>query len=278
MITKEPRFTVLGGRGFIGAAMARFLREKGYACQTPKRGDESIYTVPLGHVIYAIGLTADFRTRPFDTVEAHVCILRRLLQEGTFSSLVYLSSTRVYADSSRTDEEAPVLIDVTKPASLYNVSKLMGESLCLHCGKPEVRIARLSNVVGLRSDTDIFVDQLLAEGFERGEVELRTTYGSTKDYIHIDEVVPLLARLALGGEHNVYNLASGVGVSNKQIVDLLAACAGIRSSVTNGAESWPFFPIDTTRIGREFGFIPRPFAEYFPRHIQEFKQRHIVRG
>jgi len=66
------RVTVLGGSGFIGSHVARHLRRLGVACDTPARDDESIFSRPLGHVIYAIGLTADFRARPLETVEAHV--------------------------------------------------------------------------------------------------------------------------------------------------------------------------------------------------------------
>ena len=271
-------FTVLGAGGFIGSAVVRFLRAQGIECNTPAKGDESIFKSSLGNIIYAIGLTADFRTRPFDTVEAHVCLLRRLLQEGNFSSLVYLSSTRVYAASSRTNEDSPVLVDVNNPGFLYNISKLMGESLSLHCGRSGVRVARLSNVVGLRSDTDIFIDQLLAEGFSHGKVHLRTSLTSNKDYIHIDDVAALLVSIATKGRHNLYNVASGVGISNQRIVTLLQKHAGISNSVAEDAAMWEFSPISIDRISDEFGFVPRVFDEYFPDHIQQFKQQLSNRG
>lgn len=274
----EQAFTVLGANGFVGGAMARFLKARGFVCHTPEKGDESIFKFPLGHVIYAVGLTADFRTRPFDTVEAHVCLLRRLLQEGTFSSLVYLSSTRVYAASARTDESAPTLVDVNVPDFLYNISKLMGESLSLHCGRAGVRVARLSNVVGLRFDTDTFIDQILAEGFSCGAVHLRTSLTSCKDYIHIDDVVTLLAGIAMHGRHGLYNVASGIGVSNQHIAALLAEYTGISVSVAEDAATREFSPINTDRITSEFGFTPRAFDKYFLDHIQQFKQQLSNRG
>jgi hypothetical protein len=92
------------------------------------RRDDPMPEGPLGHVIYCIGLTADFRSRTFDTVEAHVCTLLDVLRRGEFESIVYLSSTRLYAGSDSTSEETSIRIS---PFDVYNTSKLAGESLVL---------------------------------------------------------------------------------------------------------------------------------------------------
>lgn len=96
--------TVLGSTGFIGSHLVQYPQRHGYGCNLPEKGDESIYTGALGHVIYAIGLMADFRSRPLDTVEAHVCLLQRLIRAGNFESLTYLSSTRAYVGAADTAE------------------------------------------------------------------------------------------------------------------------------------------------------------------------------
>lgn len=264
-------FTVLGATGFIGGHMASYLRAKGFECATPGRDDETIFSKTLGHVIYAIGLTADFRTRPFDTVEAHVCLLKKVLQAGNFDSLLYLSSTRVYAASACAEESSPLTIG--GDLDLYNLSKLMGESLCVHSGKKNVRIARLSNVVGLRPDHDIFIDQLLSEGCRTGCVNLHTTLDSAKDYIHINDLVPLLKNIALHGQRKLYNTASGEMVTNGTITKMLAEYANIETTVSDTATSWTFSPIDTACIQQEFGFVPMPFATYFPSYVKEFKRQ-----
>jgi len=59
--------------------------------------DESLDGRDLGHIIYCIGITADFRRRPHDTITAHVTKLQEVLTRTSFESLVYLSSTRVYS-------------------------------------------------------------------------------------------------------------------------------------------------------------------------------------
>lgn len=267
----ETEITVLGSAGFIGNHLARHLQREGYRCNLPQRGDESIYTRPLGHVIYAIGLTADFRSRPLDTVEAHVCVLRRLLQRGNFISLTYLSSTRVYAGLKNTAETAQLLVNPNEPGDLYNISKLMGESLCLHCGRPGMKVARLSNVVGLRPDPDIFIDQLLEEGCRTGKVKFRTSLKSRKDYLFIDDAVELLTRIALSQESGIYNVASGEGTENAEIAHALAKDMRFEIAVAPDAPAWDFTSIDIAKVKTRFQFSPRHFSDYFPAFLQSYR-------
>jgi len=78
------KFTVLGAGGFIGSHLLAHLRQAGHDCFAPARGDATLFAEELGHVIYCIGLTADFRSRPFDTVRAHVCLLADVLEKAPF--------------------------------------------------------------------------------------------------------------------------------------------------------------------------------------------------
>ena len=76
-------YTVLGSSGFIGKHVAEALRCRGYAPFCPGR-EEDTSRRDLGTVFYCIGLTADFRQRPLETVDAHVCMLNSLLCRATF--------------------------------------------------------------------------------------------------------------------------------------------------------------------------------------------------
>lgn len=267
------RITVLGAGGFIGSHLVRHLQQAGCEPFAPGRGDARVFTEDLGHVVYAIGLTADFRTRPLDTVEAHVCLLRRLLAEGRFASLTYLSSTRVYAGAASTSESVRLSVNPCDAGDLYNLSKLTGEALCLHGGRPGLKVARLSNIVGLRPDPDIFIDQLLEEGRRLGHIELRTALRSRKDYLHVDDAVSLLGKLAVSPAAGIFNVASGEGVENGEIAEMLRTHMGYGVSVQAGAPVWDFQPVEIARIRDVFGFAPRPFAEYFPQFLNLYRQR-----
>lgn len=102
------------------------------------------------------------------------------------------------------------------PSDLYNLSKLMGESLCLTGGRTGVRVARLSNVVGGEDrDSGNFVPSLVREA-RGGHIVLQTAPDSVKDYIHIDDVAELLPRIATQGRERLYNVASGLQTRHAQ--------------------------------------------------------------
>lgn len=265
--------TVLGATGFIGRHLLARLRADGIACEAPARDDAGLFDRPLGHVIYAIGLTSDFRSRPLDTVQAHVCLLRRLIAAGNFDSLTYLSSTRVYAGASDTREQAALTVNPNHASDLYNLSKLMGESLCLHGGHPRARVARLSNIVGLRDAPDSFIDQLLEEGARDGRITLHTTLSSRKDYLYIDDAVDQILALAQSDATGIFNVAHGQGVDNRAIADCLEAALGYRVTEAPDAQPWAFADIDTQRMRTRFGLEPRAFADYFPHFLAQFRQR-----
>ena len=272
------RFTVVGARGFVGSRLTQTLREQRRDVLALGRGDLDFQPERhLGHVIYAAGLTADFRQRPLDTVQAHVCTLRRLLERGRFDSLTYLSSTRVYAGAASTQESANLQVNPNVSGDLYNLSKLMGESLCLHGGRTGVKIARLSNVVGLRPDPDIFIDQLLAEGRAHGgRVSLKTSLDSCKDYIALDDAVALLIRLSESSEAGIFNVASGEATSNAQVVDMIQSQLGYVFEVAPDATRWAFDPIDINRVHKAFGFRPQAFADYFSQFLQDYQAQRLM--
>jgi len=252
-------FTVLGASGFIGRHLVAYLSSKGYDVWAPEKGDDAIFKRSLGHLFYCVGVTADFRSRPFDTVNAHVCLLADVLHRAHFDTLLYLSSTRVYMGGSSTDENAYLTVLPSDPSYLYNLSKLTGESLCHSCGRQKVRIARLSNVVG--SDMDAQSGNLVADLIfqaRQGRIVLRSHPDSSKDYIHIDDVVQWLVLIALHGEYSIYNLASGIQITHAQWLRWLAESYGCDIEIQNSAPVQSFMPINVTRLQTEFGVQPRP--------------------
>jgi len=249
------RFTVLGASGFIGSALVSYLEQEGHEVLTPERGASPDLWGDLGHLVYCIGLTADFRTRPFDTLRAHVCVLAEWLEKGAFRSFLYLSSTRVYQGLERGWEGARLRVDPENPSDLYNISKLAGEGLCLDCGRPGTRVARLANVVGEDWDSSNFLTDLLKEA-RKGKITLLSHPDSAKDYILLDDVVPLLARIAQEGKRRIYNVASGRNLSHRTLIRALQALTGCEVSLDTRAPLQSFPPIDVHRIRDEFGFRP----------------------
>ena len=269
-------FTVLGAGGFIGSQLVKALKtKKENNIYAPLRHHiatdlDSILTRDLGHVFYCIGLTANFRERPFDTVNAHICLLRHILEHGQFESLTYLSSTRVYESSDITHESSILQVSPNNPEHLYNLSKLTGESLCLTNGL-NTKIVRLSNVFGQAMRPKNFIHQILQEAAISGNVHFLTAPQSAKDYVSIHDVIRWLPKIALQGKHKIYNVASGKNTSNTDLA-LLFKQNKIAISYATNAPEWSFPVIDTNRLTQEFGGAQSSIASEFNDLYRYFSQ------
>lgn len=266
------KFTVLGGSGFVGLHLRRALREQNHDCYAPARNELSdIRGQHLGHTLYCIGMTADFREHPAATVEAHVCRLLEILEHNTFDSFVYLSSARLYGNALQGTEDAAFTVDPSSLSDLYNISKLMGESICRSRAGGRVHIARLSNVYGPDWASDNFITSIVISAVETGAVELQTSAQSAKDYISVDDAVSLLIAIAERGSEDVYNVASGTNTENGAIARVLEQC-GIRVTYRAGVPTVRFPQIDVTRIRGEFAFQPHHILDDLPRLIEECRR------
>jgi nucleoside-diphosphate-sugar epimerase len=271
------KFTVLGAGGFIGSHLVTYLQQQGHECFTPGRGDPHINSEDLGHVIYCIGLTADFRTRPFDTVRAHVSVLADVLEKSKFDSLLYLSSTRIYGNSKVANEQAMLQADPQNLSDLYNLSKMMGESLCFACGKPGIRVVRLSNVVGDDFESENFLNTVIRDAVEKKHVVINTSPDSQKDYVYIGDVVAMLVKIAISGKQPLYNLAGGTNVSNRELLDDIASITGCTVEFSGNAPEIVFPPISIEQTVNEFGFVPKQLKVSLNDIVLAFKRSLTVR-
>lgn len=267
------KFTVFGSSGFVGKGLVKSLRGDLHEVVTPCRSDkdwlENAFSKDMGHVIYSIGLTANFRELPFETVEAHVTLLSNILKNGKMESLTYLSSTRVYESASETDEEANLVANPANPSFLYNLSKLLGESLSLN-SKHKARIIRLSNVYGKEMGASNFLASVLKEAAETGRVKFLTSPDSSKDFIALDDVVAFIPRIILDGKHEIYNLASGINTTNAEIAEYLTDL-GVKVSFSDRAEIWNFPVIDISRLKLEFGKPETKLEEVIPDLLSSYR-------
>ena len=255
--------TILGAGGWIGSELVSNLAKQGWwvnAVDRPSLESWISGQQKHGPVIYAIGLTADFRERPFDTVEAHVGILSKVLQRKNLTDLVFLSSTRVYWRSGDTSETTALPCLSSDPSDLYNLSKLLGEALVLQDPRPGMRVVRLSNVVGPRQPPSTFLGALIVEAEKTGSVTIRQSPSTSKDYVGLDDVVRLLPQIAEHGKERLYNLGSGSNSSHSDVAAWLER-KGIKVSFASSSEPAVSFPsLSIDRLRAEFAPPGCPFS------------------
>lgn len=266
------RFTVLGAGGFVGSHLVRHLLAGGHDCRAVGRTDP-LPRGHLGHVVYCIGLTADFRTRWRETVQAHVCLLAEYLATIEADSFLYLSSTRVYRQSDRGDEEDALSVSPLNPSDLYNLTKLTGESACFASGRPGVRVARLSSVYGPDFESHNFLPSLIRASVDEGSIGLQMSRDVARDYVSIADVVALLARIAASGTGKIYNVASGGQVSNGALVARLATLTGCAVEAASTIPTGPPQAISIARVRSEFGFQPRLLLDDLPGLVDAYRMR-----
>lgn len=261
------RFTIFGASGFIGRHLAHSLTNAGFRVMTPLRPIEPLPAEDLGHVIYAIGLTADYRQRTPETIEAHAHLLARLLRVARFDSWLYLSSTRVYSQlpSDRlATEEGALTISPTKD-SIYELSKLLGESVCMAHSSPAVRIARLSNVIGPNQNPDSFLGSIVGDLVRQGSASVAESRDSCKDYIDIDDASKLIIKIATSGCQRIYNVASGNRTSHEEVAQHLERLTKGRVAFQEpGVQRIPP-KISVSRAEEEFDFCPSNLSETMSR-------------
>ena len=252
-------FTILGGSGFIGTSLGKYLKAKGHSVFSPSRSEMNSLPHELGHVIYAVGLTGDFRQRLIETVDAHVNVLAKIISDNKFSSFLYLSSTRVYSgviSDGAVNEDAPIPVRPGTDA-VYDLSKLLGESFCLMQDNHSVRVARLSNVYGCGQSKHTFLQMLIDEINEKGEVEIREAPVSGKDYVSVDDVLCALENIALHGQERIYNIASGELVTHEELSKMLARLSGAKITFAEGGVVRRFPLISVESLVNEFGWAPQ---------------------
>lgn len=218
-----PVYTVLGASGFVGRRLVGELNRRGANVWAPTRQSPEILEQSLGVVFYCIGLTSDFAQRPFDTVEAHVSYLARILEQAQFEHIVYLSSTRLYDGLQISEGKGDTFLSLNpnNPRHLYDLTKALGENLCLTIAAGRSSIARLSCVYDVTPGSPGFLSGLLQRLRHERSFTLDSTPGNCRDYITLDDTVASLIAIGEQRACDIFNVASGVNTYNQEIADVL---------------------------------------------------------
>ncbi len=265
-------YTVFGGRGFIGSEIVKQLNLLGHNVFVPERDDESIYHKDLGTVIYCAG-HGDCKNAPFVVLEANVTLLSSLLQRASFERLLYMSSTRVYMNQEASFESADLTVCVDDNRRLFNLAKLTAEEMCLKSGRSTC-IVRPSNVYGLALNSPLFLPSVTRDAIKNGEVNMYVDPSYEKDYVSVLDVAEIIVKIStrMKFEGEIYNVASGINVSAKQIADVLHTETSCKVNWHHCNNEEIFSIVSTSKIQKEFGFTARNVLDDLKNMIDDFKK------
>jgi nucleoside-diphosphate-sugar epimerase len=261
------RMTVVGARGFIGAAVAARARAGGWDVVECRHDD-----VPggnLGTIVYCSGVAWDAGNDPLRAYAVHVTAIAGILARSPHERAIYLSSTRVYDRAASTSEAAVTGVRSDAGGDVYALSKLAGEGAVLGAGASN-RVVRLSNVYGASFRSGLFLSDILRQLAETGRIALRTSRESSKDYVSVDDVAECILRIAAGSEHAVYNVAAGRNTSHGALLDAILRAVPAEIAIASDAPTVTVPAIDVERVRRVFAFEPRNVLDDVPALVAAF--------
>ena len=247
MDLQGKKVIVFGGAGFIGRALCSVLAKYGAAvtafdrdlipeCETIRciQGDffddaqlkSAVYDQDI--IVHAIctinpGSSVDHYMRGYEkdfVQSAKLCDLA--FRQG--KRLLFLSSGgTVYGSKSTPLTEG----DPKCPINHYGSLKLCIETMIqtfIHTGA-DFRIARIANAYGPGQDYRKgvgFIDAAIKKALTGESIEVWGDGSIIRDYIHIDDICHMLCDVLMyDGDEHTFNIGTGEGVSQQQIVEMV---------------------------------------------------------
>jgi len=248
---------IIGGAGFLGIHVTRLLVETGRSVYVLGRNPVPARVLPR-QATYVTGDINDrvlLRTHLADAGEvidlaystvpktsfddplndilsnlpSGVTLLQEAARSGSLKKMVFVSSGgTVYGrtNSLSIDEMHP-----TNPISPYGITKLTMEKyagMFALSGLP-VAIARPGNAYGEEQAAFTgqgFIATAIQSILQGKKIDIFGKHGTIRDYVHtLDIAQGIMSILEYGNSGEAYNIGSGVGLNNMQVLDFIRPLA-----------------------------------------------------
>ena len=245
------KILILGGNGFIGSNLGKYLAEKGHVVYSfdrivPEEKADSIHYLEgdffddyclqtiiadmdvIYHAISTINpgnSNVEYR-RGYEKDFLQTIKLCEMVTENS-SRLIFLSSGGTVYGNQKTQ---PICENVLpRPINHYGNLKLCIENVMqvfAYQKNMDMFIARISNPYGIGQDYKKgvgFIDAAIKRALNQEIIEIWGDGSTIRDYIYIEDVckaLSILAEIPIA-EERVINISSGVGTSLNQVINII---------------------------------------------------------
>ena len=255
---------VVGGAGFIGTAVTKYIRSKGHIAhildlnETHFRTlkdvrDMELLTTNLSFydivmVFAAVTSQLEFEKHPTESFATNVDGLFNVLEacrRSGVKKVVFASSAAVYGDvRARSSEE-----DLLMPNNMYATSKVIGEELFYAYVRKEYfkgLTLRYFNVYGLgeneKGDYKSIISLFLEQIKKNGEVVVYGDGEQRRDFINVKDAARITFELAMN-HTGTFNVGTGNSISWNELLDWFET-EGLKftqKSIPNPIRDYQFF-------------------------------------
>ncbi len=286
------RVLIIGGNGFIGSHLTRFLVDQDQEVKVYSRS-QNIYCPPIPNVTYVMGDLADqvliasalkdidivyqlmsgtipstSNQNPTDDVNSNVINTLKLLQACVDASIQKV----IFASSGGTVYGIPRSIPITEdhptnPICSYGITKLMIEkylSLFHYLYGLDYTILRIANPYGSYQNPTgkigvitIFLNQIM----QNQPLKIWGNGETVRDYLYVSDVIQALYRAQTHGlPEKLFNIGSGKGTSLNLLLDKMRIVIRQDFKVEYASSRVVDVPtnvLDISRAERIMGWQPR---------------------
>lgn len=228
--------SVFGANGFVGSAYLKYSINESYG--VPK---SYTFTPFKGDLLYLISTTHNYHVydNPLLDIETNLVWLMKCLKNTKPDQIFnFISSWFVYGDYSEYISKASEE-DHCNPKGFYSITKRCAEQLVeSYCitHKIPYRIFRLANVYGpgdhKASEKKNAMQWMLGKIVRGEDVELYNSGNTTRDYVHVRDVVRALDLCLFEAPRNtIINIGSGKAYKMKNIMNYAKKITGSQSGL-----------------------------------------------
>ena len=245
-------YTIFGHSGFLGSNLVKYLSKYKFFLP-PKR--KFIFKKNLGHVIYCIG-SDNWKKDTFNSFNANLGYIPIILEKNKFKSFTFISSCRIYNNSVLSNENSLFEFNPNDPDEFYNLKKVLAENY-LFASRKKIKIVRISNIIGYSPKSPLVFPMFIKDAINKKKIFISINKNSTKDFIHIQDVVRLIFKVITSGKEKVYNIANGKNIKLIDLAKKIKKIIKCEIVLKNQSKTILEPKINIKKIKREFNFKPR---------------------